>query len=115
MKSRFFLLLLSGGVFTPQAQLLPVPGARNPDWKVEKTETLPNATPFGEPPKVDRMPNAVQNSIASSGNRHYHWDANRQLAYQWLSRRGSGTVAPDKEVLVREEQTGTVYTFRRRQ
>ncbi|WP_210516595.1 hypothetical protein [Hymenobacter terricola] len=96
------------------AQLLPVPGAKNPDWKTDNFEALPGAISFGEAPKTDRMPNAVQNSIISEGNLHHYWDANRQLAYQWRSRSGSGTVAPDKEVLVREERTGLTYTYRRR-
>ncbi|GAB3730181.1 hypothetical protein GCM10027594_12210 [Hymenobacter agri] len=91
-----------------------MPGAKNPDWKAEKSEKLPDATPFDEAPRPDRMPNAAQRSIASSGNRHFHWDAERQLAYQWLSRPGSNSIAPDKQVLVREEQTGIVYTFQRR-
>jgi hypothetical protein len=114
MKSLFILLLLSGSVLAAHAQLLPVPGAKNPDWTVEKKEASPDATPFGEAPRLDRMPNAAQRSIASSGNHHYHWDARHQLAYQWSSRPNSGTVAPDKEVLVREDRTGLTYTFRRK-
>jgi hypothetical protein len=115
MKRLFLFLVLLSGAHAAQAQLLPVPGSNNPDWKAEKAEPLPDATPGGEPLKTDRMPNAGQRSISSSGNRHYHWDAEHQLAYQWLSRPGSGTVAPDKEVLVREERTGITYTFRRKQ
>ncbi|MFD2718250.1 hypothetical protein ACFST9_05960 [Hymenobacter monticola] len=115
MKRLLLLSVLLSRADAAQAQLLPVPGSKNPDWKVEKKEALPEATPFDEAPKLDRMPNAAQKSIASIGNRHYHWDAERQLAYQWLSRSGSGTLAPDKEVLVREERTGITYTFRRKQ
>jgi hypothetical protein len=114
MKSLFIFLALFGSASAAHAQLLPVPGAKNPDWHAEKSEALPEATPFDEAPKLDRMPNAAQKSIASSGNRHYHWDAERQLAYQWLSRPGSGTIAPDNKVLVREDRTGLTYTFRRR-
>ena len=58
------------------------------------------------------MPNAGQESIASIGNRNYQWDANRQLAYEWLSR--SGSPAPVDLVAVRDDRTGTVYTYRRR-
>ncbi|GAB3580570.1 hypothetical protein [Hymenobacter daeguensis] len=115
MKGLFVLLLLCGGATAAHAQLLPVPGAKNPNWKTEKFAALPEATPFDEPPKTDRMPNAAQRSIASAGNRHYYWDASRQLSYQWLSRPGSNTIAPDKEVLVREDRTGITYTFRRKQ
>ena len=113
MKRLFTLLALCGSISAAHAQLLPVPGAKNPDWKVEKKEARAEATPFDEPPKIDRMPNAVQNSIVSKGDVHHYWDADRQLAYQWSSRPGSGTVAPDKEVLVREDRTGITYTFRR--
>ena len=114
MKRLLLFFVLLNGAHAAHAQLLPVPGAKNPDWQAEKSEAAPEATSFGEAPKPDRMPNAAQKSIASSGNRHYHWDAEHQLAYQWLSRPGSGTVAPDKEVLVREERTGITYTFRRK-
>ncbi|MBF9222826.1 hypothetical protein [Hymenobacter ruricola] len=115
MKILPILVALYCSISVAHAQLLPVPGVKNPDWKVEKKEALPDATPFDEAPKTDRMPNAAQKGISSIGNRHYHWDAEHQLAYQWLSRPGSGTVAPDKEVLVREERTGITYTFRRKQ
>jgi hypothetical protein len=115
MKRLLLLVALLNGAHAAQAQLLPVPGSRNPDWNAEKTEALPEATPVGEPFKTDPMPNAAHKSIASSGNRHYHWDADRRLAYRWRSRPGSGTVAPDEEVLVRDERTGITYTFRRRQ
>ncbi|AIZ63239.1 hypothetical protein PK28_05240 [Hymenobacter sp. DG25B] len=64
---------------------------------------------------TDRMPNAAQKSIASSGNQHYHWDAKKQLVYTWLSRPGSQTIAPDKEVTVRDDRTDTLYIFRRAQ
>ncbi|WP_198074695.1 hypothetical protein [Hymenobacter negativus] len=114
MKALLLPLALYCGISAAHAQLLPVPGAKNPDWKVEKKEALPEATPFDELPKTDRMPNAAQKGIASIGNRHYHWDAERQLAYQWLSRPNSGTVAPDKKVVVREDRTGLTYTFIRR-
>ncbi|MDO7846576.1 hypothetical protein Q5H92_09430 [Hymenobacter sp. M29] len=114
MKSLFILLALFGGASAAHAQLLPVPGAKNPDWKTEKSEAQPSATPFDEPLKTDRMPNAMQNSIVSKGNQHRYWDADRQLAYTWQSRPNSGTVAPDQEVLVREDRTGITYTFRRK-
>lgn len=113
MRSLLFIALCCG-TSAAHAQLLPVPGAKNPDWKTEKAEAQPEATPFDEAPQVDRMPNAVQNSIGSAGNRHYYWDASRQLAYQWQSRPGAGTVAPDKQVVVREDRTGIVYIFRRK-
>ena len=96
------------------AQLLPVPGAHNPNWKLQKTETLPGAQPSDPLSSSDRMPNAAQRSIVSAGNHQYWWDGTRQLAYDWLSRPGSGSAAPDKAVAVRDERTGTTYTFLRR-
>ncbi|MDQ2792576.1 MAG: hypothetical protein M3Y12_01010 [Bacteroidota bacterium] len=96
------------------AQLLPVPGAKNPDWKLEKAETRPETEPLVLLPGMDQMPNAAQRSIASADNHHYWWDGTRQLAYDWLSRPSSGSIAPDKAVAVREERTGTTYIFRRR-
>ncbi|MBF9143606.1 hypothetical protein [Hymenobacter properus] len=114
MKALLLPLALYCGISAVHAQLLPVPGAKNPDWKVETPEVVPEAVPFGEAPKTDRMPNAVQKSIASKGNLHHYWDAERQLTYEWRSRPGSGTVAPDKKVVVREDRTGLTYTFIRR-
>ena len=99
---------------TVRAQQLPVPGDKNPDWALEKSEARPNAEPSDVLSGTDRMPNAMQKSIKSIGNRHYHWDASRQLAYEWQSRLGSGSVAPDKQVRVREERTGIAYVYRRR-
>ena len=97
-----------------RAQQLPVPGDKNPDWALEKSEARPNAGPSDVLPATDRMPNAMQKSIKSIGNRHYHWDSKRQLAYEWLSRPSSGSVAPDQLLTVRAEPTGTLYTYRRR-
>ena len=98
---------------TVRAQQLPVPGDKNPDWALEKSEARPNAEPSDVLPGTDRMPNAMQKSIKSIGNRHYHWDSKRQLAYEWLSRPSSGSVAPDQLVTVRAEPTGILYTYRR--
>ena len=95
------------------AQLLPVPGAKNPDWKLDKTQTRPGAESSDLLPGIDRMPNAAQRSIVSADNHHHWWDGHRQLAYDWLSRLGSGSVVPDKAVAVREARTGTTYLFRR--
>ena len=94
--------------------MLPIPGTRNPDWTLEKSEIQPNAEPSDILPGIDRIPNAAQKSISSAGNRHSWWDGTRQLGYEWLSRAGSGSVAPDRLVAVREERTGTTYTYRRR-
>ena len=114
MKRLLFAASLLFAAPAAYAQLLPVPGVKNPDWKLEKTETLPGAEPSDLQSGTDRMPNAAQRSIAGAGNHHYWWDGTRQLAYDWLSRPSSGSVAPDKAVAVREERTGTTYIFRRR-
>jgi hypothetical protein len=97
------------------AQLLPVPRAQNPDWTLKKAAPLVTYPVPVQRVGTDRMPNAVQKSIGSSGNQHYHWDAKKQLVYTWLSRPGSETIAPDKEVTVRDARTDIVYTFRRAQ
>ena len=98
--------------FAAHAQLLPVPGTKNPDWTLEKSEAPQYGGQPMLPPPTDGMPNAAQKSITSIGNRHSCWDAERQLAYEWKSR--PGEVRPEKLVTVREERTGTAYTYRRR-
>ena len=113
MKRLFLLIALFGGASAAHAQLLPAPGSKNPDWNLEKSEVRKETSAPVLPAPTDRMPNAAQKSISSNGNHHYHWDADRQLAYDWLSQPGS--VAPDKQVTVREQRTGTVYTFRRKE
>lgn len=107
-----------------------MPDTRNPDWKFEKTEhrrynapldTLPGGRDGMSTASYDRysssgsdkMPNAAQKSISSAGNRSYHWDADRQLAYTWPSQPiQSGRPEPDT-VKVQEQRTGTVHTYRR--
>ena len=109
-----------------QAQVLPIPGSRNPDWVLEKTEHHTYSQQPGPPSEkgsqipgvasnanaVDRMPNSLSKSIRSIGNRHSYWDAERQVGYEWVSR--SGSLAPESLVMVREEQTGNVYTYRQK-
>ncbi|MDQ2771371.1 MAG: hypothetical protein M3Y54_12840 [Bacteroidota bacterium] len=109
MKILFSLAVLCGAT-AAHAQLLPVPGAKNPDWKLEKSEA-PQAERLLPP--TDRMPNAAQKSVLSTGNQHAYWDADRQLAYQWQS--GPGSVKPEKQVKVLEQRTGIAYVYRRRQ
>ncbi|WP_139924449.1 hypothetical protein [Hymenobacter sp. DG01] len=111
MKRAFLLVLLACAASIGHAQLLPVPGSQNPDWVLE-TADAPKPGPSALPLNTDRMPNAAQKSIASSGNRHYCWDAKQQLAYEWSSR--PGEVAPDQRVTVRQQRTGTAYIYRRR-
>ena len=113
MKRLLLPVVLLCAAPTVRAQQLPVPGDKNPDWALEKSEARPNAEPSDVLPGTDRMPNAMQRSIKSIGNRHYHWDSKRQLAYEWLSRPGSGSTAPDKLVVVRSESAG-IYTYRSR-
>ena len=113
MKNFLLSLGLVCAALGAHAQILPVPGAQNPDWALEKSKARSRAEPADVLPGTDRMPNAGQQSIKSIGNHHYHWDSNRQLAYEWLSRPGSGSTAPDKLVVVRSESAGT-YTYRSR-
>ncbi|MDB5271222.1 MAG: hypothetical protein JWP58_4262 [Hymenobacter sp.] len=95
-----------------RAQTLPVPGGKNPDWVLLKTEKRPYDGRPIIPPGTDRMPNAAQKSISSIGNHHYTWDAEHQLAYDWLSR-DSSSVAPFKLVQVREGRKDVMYVYRR--
>ncbi|OUJ73059.1 hypothetical protein [Hymenobacter crusticola] len=114
MKRLPILLALGCVSFATHAQLLPVPGKLNPDWTLQKAEVQTDNGVFRQlPPATDQMLNSLK-SISSSGNRHYHWDAQQQLAYQWLSQPNSGSIAPDKQVVVRDERTSTVYTFTRK-
>ena len=110
-----------------QAQLLPTPGTRNPDWALAKTDpphtynrvdTLryhPDPMPNSAeelPAPTDHMPNGARKSISAIGNRRYYWDAARRLRYEWTVKPGSD--APDSTVTVRDDNTDVAYTFRRR-
>ena len=115
MKQLLPFVVLLGPAVLAHAQLLPVPGSKNPDWKLEKSgapqsESLPMLPPTLP---TDRMPNAAHNSIQRIGNRYSYWDADRQLAYQWAS--SSGSAKPEQQVQVLEQRTGIAYTYRRRQ
>ena len=108
------------------AQLLPVPNTRNPDWIQTDTklgfrpsppDSLPGSRdrmPIADPSRgsTARIPNAQRKNLTSIGNTYYYWDADRQLAYEWPARPGSA--APDSTVTVRQQRTGTTYTYRRR-
>ena len=105
-------LVLLCGANIANAQLLPMPGTKNPDWKLEKSEAKKfENLPVAPPPATDRMPNALPKTIKSIGNRHSYWDADRQLAYEWQS--GPESVRPENQVTVIEQRTGTAYMYRR--
>ncbi|UOR04073.1 hypothetical protein MUN82_14095 [Hymenobacter aerilatus] len=113
MKRLLFILAAFGIASAAQAQLLPTPHQQNPDWTLQKVEAQNSAgIAAAPPPATDAMPNAMQKSIASAGNHRRVWDAQRQLAYEWMSR--PDEMAPDKLVLVREQRTGAVYTYARK-
>jgi hypothetical protein len=103
------LLLLS---LKTQAQALPVPGEKNPDWVLFGTYKKPYDSRVLKSPFTDRMPNAAPRSIKSIGSHHYYWDASRQLAYDWLSK--DGTLGPLVLVNVRVQQQDIVYSYHRR-
>lgn len=116
MKNVVFALVFGGAASVAHAQVLPVPGTPGPDWVLERPAPgAPNQGPAMVQtlaPSHDPMPNALPKSIRSIGNRHSYWDAERQLEYAWVS--SPGSVAPASAVQVRDKQTGTVYTYRRR-
>ncbi|MCC3151694.1 hypothetical protein Q3A66_01510 [Hymenobacter sp. BT770] len=112
MKRLLLPFSLLGCISIAQAQLLPVPGGKNPDWVLLKTEARPyDAQALTPPPATDAMPNAAQKSISSIGDHQYYWDAQRQLAYDWVSRGSSK--APFMLVNVREQRKDVVYVYRR--
>jgi hypothetical protein len=103
---------LLGASLVAQAQVLPVPGGKNPDWVLFGTYKKPYDGPVVELPTTDRMPNAASKSIKSIGNHHYYWDDNRQLAYDWFSK--DGILGPLALVNVRVQQQDVVYSYHRR-
>lgn len=126
---RFLLCaaLLLSAALAAQAQLLPVPNARNPDWVLENTQAglhpsrpdslagsrdrMPIADPNRQAPTA-RMPNALPKSISGAGSMRRYWDADRQLAYEWKAQ--PGRMAPDQVVTVHQQTTGATYIYRRR-
>lgn len=121
-----------GATVVAQAQLLPVPDARNADWVLDKTTpgsrpSRPDTLPGGRdrmpmastnpPGQTPAMPNALTarisgNSTGTAGGQRYYWDAARQLGYEWRARRGQ--FAPDSLVTVRQQSTGATFTYRKR-
>ena len=95
-----------------QAQVLPVPGGKNPDWVLVQTEQKLYDGHIIQSSNIDRMPNAEAKSIKSIGNHHYYWNAANHLAYDWVSK--DGMLEPLGLVNVREQQQSTVYSYRRR-
>jgi hypothetical protein len=113
MKSILLSVTLLCGASVAHAQLLPVPGAKNPDWVLQQTAKTPyDGQALAPPPATDPMPNGAQKSISSIGDHHYYWDAQRQLSYDWYSR-GPATMAPFVLVNVREANKDFVYVYRR--
>lgn len=110
-KCSIVAVLLLTGSLKAQAQLLPVPGAKNPEWQLKKTVPADSPDASSVLSGADRMPNALQKSIASSGNHHYHWDGRRGLTYDWLS--APDKTAPRDTVKVRDTRNGIVYIYRR--
>jgi hypothetical protein len=113
MKLMLLSFALLGGI-SANAQLLPIPGKKNPDWVLINAEPQPydaQALAIPAPAPTDRMPNAAKKSIRSIGNQRYYWDADRQLAYNWYSKEGK--TEPDIMVFVREQRKDIVYTYRR--
>ncbi|GAB2862349.1 hypothetical protein [Hymenobacter ruber] len=110
MKSGLLCLFLLSGL-AANAQLLPVPNSKNPDWVLLKTEKRHSDNRLLFSPGTDKMPNAAEKSIISKGNHHYHWDASQQLVYDWVS--AAGMMAPLDTVNVREQRSDIAYIYRR--
>jgi hypothetical protein len=119
--------LILGTALAAQAQLLPVPNARNPDWvqtdtklgfRPSRPDSLPGSRdrmPIADPSRsgAPTMPNALgKKNLTNIGNTYRYWDADRKLAYEWQARPGSA--APDSTVTVHQQSTGAIYTYRRR-
>ncbi|WP_143080245.1 hypothetical protein [Hymenobacter arizonensis] len=112
MKTLLLPFALISSISLAHAQLLPVPGGKNPDWVLFKTEAQPyDGMALVPAPPTDAMPNAAQKGLRSIGDHHYYWDAERQLAYDWISRGDSK--APFMLVNVREQRKNFVHVFRR--
>ena len=112
MKFLLIILVVGSTASAEQAQLLPAPHQKNPDWTLQKMEAPTEDGATMMQPVNDDMPNAMQKGISSIGNRHHVWDSKRQLVYEWISQ--PNEMAPDKLVLVSEQRTGTVYTYVRK-
>jgi hypothetical protein len=106
VKCSIVAVLLLIGSLEAQAQLLPVPGAKNPNWSLMRKKVV-------QPTQIrsgDRMPNATFLGPTGGGNHRYYWDARRQLRYEWDTQPGGES--PLDSVKVHDDDTGTMYIYR---
>ncbi|QJX47421.1 hypothetical protein HMJ29_10925 [Hymenobacter taeanensis] len=65
------------------AQKLPVPGQKNPDWKLQKTEELFTAELLAPQPRPVPMPSPKTSggTLDSAGNWHIWYDPEHNVRY----------------------------------
>jgi hypothetical protein len=112
-KQRLLTASLVVAATAAQAQELPVPGEKNPDWKLQKTEEpYPQAYPSGskESPAPIAMPSPrIQGGMLNEqGEYDIFFDSSKGVRYDLTALKEQGTVR------VRNMRTGTEYTYARR-
>lgn len=94
------------------AQKLPVPGQKNPDWSLQKTEEMYPSEPTTEKNQtIYSMPIMPREGYGGMKNQNGEWeilyDSKHQVRYNMKAyKRGF--------VRVQNLQTGTVYTYTRK-
>jgi hypothetical protein len=93
---------------TTHAQKLPVPGQKNPDWKLQKTEELASSEPLVSQPRPVPMPSPeiTGGMLDSTGAWQILYDPKHHVRYN---------LRAQKQGIVRVQnlETGTVYTYQR--
>lgn len=107
MKHSLFLLLATAAATAASAQKLPVPGQKNPDWTLLKTESLqqdamvaPNRSGPATMPNMDLRGGTKD----SSGQWLIYYDPRHNVRYNMADLKKGRLRAQDLH-------TGTVYTY----
>jgi hypothetical protein len=104
-----YVLLMAAlgiGIATAQAQKLPVPGQKNPDWILQKTEELSRGEvvpPTLPPTPMPRM-DVRGGTKDSSGQWVIYYDSRSNVRYNMADLKKGRLRAQDM-------RTGTVYTY----
>ena len=103
--------LFAAAIADVWAQKLPLPGQKNPDWTLQKTEELSPKAPVAElsQPTPSPMPNMQLQggTLNAVGEWKIFYDSRQNVRYNLAALR-QGTVR------VQQLQTGTVYTYIRK-